>query len=105
LCQPNIESYPVTHIEADSGGGDAYTYLTMTGSLNEGFFSGIGPDGRELVLIWDELNETWFFGDPGYDDTAYPSSPTTRCDPLGGASDLAYSTAEFTAIVGTFLIL
>lgn len=103
-CDPDLHTIEVTHIEDDGMGGDTYTYVTMTGGLNAGEFTGAGPGGRILVLYWDELAGSWKFTDPAH-GTAGPTFPTTRCDPVvDEVSGNAYYRAEYAAIVGLFVI-
>ena len=99
-CDPNVTTIYVEYIE-DPLGTPTTTYFELTGGLNEGLFSGTGPNGT-VDLEWDTTAPgTWFLSD--ILGGAVPAV-ADRCDPTGFYADSDspdnewYMTLSFTSL-------
>ena len=80
-CSPNVTTIYMEHV-VDPGGSNTVTYITLTGSLNDGTFTGTGPGGT-ISVSWDTISEEWDVADDTYGTVADYLQTPNRCDPDG----------------------
>jgi len=93
-CSPDVVTLYVEYQNDDA----SFSYYELSGSLNAGFFTGVGTYGA-LNMTWDEINELWVFDDDGHHATIIPNAVyDQRCD----AEQICFFPATGTSVMISF---
>ncbi len=97
LCSPEVTTVYVEELNTTTS---AVTYYTLTGSLNDGFFTGLNSESLIVRLDW--LLDYYWGCTVDAGDEIVPSFEPPRCDPQAvyeaSGDDLYYLTVSFLSL-------